>query len=313
MDKKNQQKINFIFKILGIIVFLLILKKIDFNNLKTQFKNINYIKIIYGIVFLFLYHILKSYRWKLLLSFQNIKIKLFNCYCMYIKGLYLGLVTPGRIGDFVKIIYLKNRNVDVIKSSVNVIIDRIIDMVFMLFFSSIVLIYFFLTIKLSLKISLLILFFYTVIFFIFIIKIFPFLFKKIIFKLPLDKIKKGLKTKSNEFINEFSKIKKKQWLILSISTPFIWFFYFTVIYFFIIAVNPKFSYFNTLFSFLISTLITFLPISFMGIGWREIVLYNIFPKIGASQTDVIIFSFSMMLGYLLVAIIGLGISLFYND
>jgi len=50
----------------------------------------------------------KTYRWKLLLKAQDIDLPFWKLVPFFCIGLWGGFVTIGQLGDFIKVIYLKN-------------------------------------------------------------------------------------------------------------------------------------------------------------------------------------------------------------
>ena len=105
VSKKNNY---YIIKYFGLVILIIILSKIDLVLLKDTIFNIN----LYPLIVVMVLHIphlfTKSYRWNLLLKQQNINYSPVQSFLIYMSSLYIGLITPGRIGEFVKVYYLKS-------------------------------------------------------------------------------------------------------------------------------------------------------------------------------------------------------------
>ena len=71
----------------------------------------------------------KSYRWYCLLKQQAIQYSVLQSCLVYMSSLYVGFITPGRLGEFTKAIYLKlDKNISLSKGMSSVIVDRLLDM-----------------------------------------------------------------------------------------------------------------------------------------------------------------------------------------
>ena len=60
-------------------------------------------------------------------SIQGIKYSIIETFIIYMSALYIGFVTPGRLGEFVKVIYVNDKNVSYGKGFSSVLIDRFFD------------------------------------------------------------------------------------------------------------------------------------------------------------------------------------------
>ena len=123
-------------KFIGIVILFIIFLKIDINNFKKIFINLNLYHLLFASI-LFIPHLfLKSIRWKYILSIQGIKYSIIETFIIYMSALYIGFVTPGRLGEFVKVIYVKNdKNVSYGKGFSSVLIDRFFDFVLLILLS----------------------------------------------------------------------------------------------------------------------------------------------------------------------------------
>ena len=99
-------KAKLLIKFVGIVVFIILFSMIDFDKLWSIIGRMKIIKIIpiFGLVLVTL--LVKALRWKFILDKQLIKISFKQNLKFYLSGIYIGLLTPGRIGEFGKIISL---------------------------------------------------------------------------------------------------------------------------------------------------------------------------------------------------------------
>ena len=100
--------------LIGIAILAIILFKIDLRN---AFRVISHINIMHlaGISLITVPQLfLKSLRWHYLLDMQGIKYSVWKSFIIYLKGIYLGVITPGRSGELIKVAYLRNeKNVEI--------------------------------------------------------------------------------------------------------------------------------------------------------------------------------------------------------
>ncbi len=111
---------------MGIIVALLYLS--DVKEIISVISKIHPIWIILAILVYNINWFLRGYRWKIILDSMGHKIGLKESILLTILGNFANLITPAKIGDFIRAFVLKrNNNVDISKGLSSVIIDRILD------------------------------------------------------------------------------------------------------------------------------------------------------------------------------------------
>lgn len=249
------------------------------------------------------FHILKAYRWRYLLSLHKIKNSLKDSYLVYMSGLFAGVLTPGRLGDFIKIFYLKNDGVSTIKATFINFVDRILDLGFLLPLGI------FYTILLSkvfsiqsytlfmIVVSLLILFFA--------LKSFrPEKIKKLRIKFIPRTYQPLFSTGFKELKSDFKNYNLITFSILTLLTVFGWCIYITVIYGLTKSINLPIPLFYVGAFFVFSTLVTFIPITVAGVGTRDLVLIAMFTRLGYLKEEAIAFSMLILIIYLLTALFG---------
>lgn len=75
----------------------------------------------------------KSYRWYLLMRTEGIRYPLPQTYAAYLTSFFIGLLTPGRFGEIVKVYYVRNLpGSGLFKAFQTVISDRFFDLYFLL-------------------------------------------------------------------------------------------------------------------------------------------------------------------------------------
>ena len=246
-------------------------------------------------------------RWQLLMKAQDIEYSLKDSTIMYAAALYIGALTPGRIGDFIKVLYLKGDNYQFGKSFATVLQDRLFDLVSLLLLGYagmlLFIAYFERTILILSSILmgtlLLILFF---------------LYKKDISMGILEYIsshfipegyRENVKTGFSDLCNGFKTLNTNLWALATFLTAFAWLIYFLIMYLLALSIdiNIPFLYLATCVS--ISAVITLIPISISGIGTRDATLIILFSYLGLSKESAIAFSVMILIMFAFNGLIGL--------
>ena len=299
---------SFVLKLIGIALFMFILTKIDLKSFFSLLKNINLYYFICAVLLLLPMIVIKAYRWNYLKRTQKINYKLSDSILMYGSGLYIGLLTPGRIGDFIKVLYLKNDGNSAGKSFVSVFIDRIADLLFLIIFGYIGMFFF---IHLFKKQVYILSFLFIAVF---LIIIFAVINKKIakgmlrnIFRLFIPKkYKEKIKVNFNDFYKDLRLLDKNKLFIVSLLTIGVWFIYFTQTFLLAMALHINISFVYLSICAAIAGLITLIPVSVSGIGTRDITLIVLFSFLGISRESAVAVSMLILSMSVVMALIGLA-------
>ena len=291
-------------RFIGLIIFAFILWRLDIRHIFEQFRRIQLEIFLVAVAGLVAFHLLKALRWRYILGLQEIKYSFINSYLMYLSGLFLGILTPGRLGDFAKTLYLRADGFSTVKAVFSCFLDRVLDLIFLLLCGVFSL--FWIDRMLAIRMPLL-----------WVIGVALVLAGAIGKLLGLDRIKKyasrlipknyrplfekelkGLKTdlKNYSFRNATT---------LTVYTTIGWLLYFSVIYVLSRSIGLKIAFFDVVAFFVVSTLITFIPITIAGVGTRDLVLLAMFSQVGYVKEDAISFSLLILMSYFLTALFGL--------
>ena len=113
----------------GIVIFLIILLKINFRGMLRTLYEIHSSYLLIAVTLNIPLLFSKSYRWHSLLKQQAIQYNVLQSCLVYMSSLYVGFITPGRLGEFTKAIYLKlDKNISLSKGMSSVVVDRLLDM-----------------------------------------------------------------------------------------------------------------------------------------------------------------------------------------
>ncbi|MDD2753508.1 MAG: lysylphosphatidylglycerol synthase transmembrane domain-containing protein [Candidatus Portnoybacteria bacterium] len=275
--------------LIGLAIFVWVMKDINFAELVKIIPNINIWYYILALVLYLPVALLKSYRWKKILEIQGIVYSFKDAFYIYNSSLLLGLVTPGRIGDASKVLYLKKDNRSFGQAVFGVLFDKVSDLVFVALFLAITFPFLPLVPRLAVN--------------------YPALFQFsllvggsaiILFSFVYFKKNSRLRQLTLRTIEELKKFKIKDDLYLLILTAFTWFIYFFMIYLIAVSVgiNSQIGFFYLAFSAALITLAALLPISVLGIGTREAALLFFLLPLGLNKETIVLFSLLITFNYL---------------
>jgi uncharacterized protein (TIRG00374 family) len=225
---------------------------------------------------------------------NNHKVSIFELYLIYFTGLFFGSVTPSKVGELVKIRYLKkfgNKEAFYI-----VFADRLWDAFFILFFAGMS--FYFLGFEKYFYIGLTV----SIILFSII-----FIFYKIGI---LKKFKKYIPKKISKFIGtEYYKYSIKEIISLSFYTIISFIMYFIWYYLLMYMLGIFIPAFKVFWIQSITVFVNILPISVMGLGTREAINLHFFKEFGYNNENVMAFGFVIMFFYIINIVSGF---LFWN-
>lgn len=121
------------YPLIGLIIFALIVRDINFRALYEQSTQINFFYLALASSLYLPIIFLKSYRWQKIMVAQKISYAWREAFLMYGSSTLLGMVTPGRLGDLSKIIYLKKKH-SLGRAAFSSILEKILDLASVTFF-----------------------------------------------------------------------------------------------------------------------------------------------------------------------------------
>lgn len=292
--------------LLGLLLFLYILHKIDLHAALNGIRNFNPIFLIFYVICFTIMIILKSARWRVLLNSQLVNLSLTKVLKINIVANFWGTITLGRIGEIIKLDFLLKENQPLIKSMVSIFFDRIYDIITLLIFSIIGIIYF-LNIFLNELTGVIYIIFSTIIIITIIL-----LLRTGISNLLRKLLKKGfseskyqtIENSWNEFTVEFSKIKfDTMWKMTFLSIAAYLFFFLTT-YIIALGFNVHIPFIYLSLCIAISSIVSLFPISISGIGTREAIFIFLLNKIFIGKEMAVLISFidGTVLGLLMASL-----------
>lgn len=296
------------FRLLGIILFVYILWKIDLSALVAVFREMHWQYYAAGLLFLAIWFLMRTFKWKILVNSLGIKISDHRLFAIMARGVFWGVVTPGKLGEFWRAKYLSQASgAPRGKAMYTAFMDRLIDMLIsaLVAIFGLAVIYFHFNLKMQWQ------------FYILGIAILLVIILVILKKIGIQKtarlfvkffIPKRWHDTTNNFLAEFdggmTSLNLKIFLTL-LAFGLLYYLSAALVYYFTaLALGLSVPFWYMFFTIAIVWLILTLPISFFGLGAREAGFIYFFSLIGIPAHSAVAFSFLALFSNLLMALPG---------
>ena len=293
---------------IGIALFIYLASKIGWGKLYDAFANANMYFLLLALILTFFYTLIQAKKWDMIIKRQGIHVNFYDVAVMQVKSVFYGVVTPGRIGSFIKAVYLRDKlDTNFGKAVSSVLIDKVLDTLSIFaiaFFGGILLAQKFLDIG------------YVIVFvFIAILILTYIIFNKELTKKMLTVfynkfLPQKYKDKAREsFYSFYENMPSKKALILPFIVNIIsWVWTYSIGYTVSLALGMNVNYFVLISMYSIASIVTLIPITVSGIGTREATLVGLLSVFGVEAGKVVAMS---LLAYFIAGIIPALVGLFY--
>jgi uncharacterized membrane protein YbhN (UPF0104 family) len=292
---KRGKKIRwfFLIRIVGIVLFIVILFNVDLNEIWQQIKKTDPWFFIFAVVFQIALLLIKAVRWFLLNDIKYSRKELFQSMGQFLESYALGVITPGRLGELMKTGYQPDKT-GMIVSGLKVFAEKGLDVGIFGIIAGIALVSGTLT-GVSDMVSFTVLAFGTIIFCIAAL----FIGNQMIVTLISGIFKR--------FSGSYIHLKLSKTIAVLILTLFSNSFAFLSAYLLALGIMMPVSFFGLSGGVAIAGLFNMIPITIMGLGTREITFLYIFKSFPESQVmalSALIFIVAQMGGGLLSMLMG---------
>lgn len=118
--------------LVGIVLFLLILSRINLAGLGAIFAYTNPVLLLLALMVNGIAILLKAVKWRIIVNSVKPDFSLGESIKGFFVGFAFSTLTPAKIGDFIKVFYVKDDRCGMGSSLSTVVIDRLIDIVLLL-------------------------------------------------------------------------------------------------------------------------------------------------------------------------------------
>jgi uncharacterized protein (TIRG00374 family) len=120
-------------RILGPILFIYLLIRVGFTEVLEILRHARFLDILAAVALILPLILIKTLRWQGILRAQGIHMSLRAAFLAYFASLFIGFLTPGRLGEFVRAFYVREAVQG--KSGIafsSVLVDRLFDFAILL-------------------------------------------------------------------------------------------------------------------------------------------------------------------------------------
>lgn len=112
----------------GFLLLYLVLRNFDWQQFGSLFRSFTVFDFLLGLSMLVLVYMLKSIRWMLINRTFGVRLGLGTTLIFFLVSGFLSVITPGRLGEFAKIIFLRRKTgTSITIASSSVVLDRVWD------------------------------------------------------------------------------------------------------------------------------------------------------------------------------------------
>ncbi|NOX16596.1 MAG: flippase-like domain-containing protein [Epsilonproteobacteria bacterium] len=276
------KKLSKYFRIIGLFILIYILSTLEYKKLFTVLLDINIYYILVYMLSYYIFFVAKVLRFSYILKFYGYNPAYINLFGAMIESQYFGFITPSRVGESIRIIYLQDRgNIPKKASTLAYLYDRFQDLYFMALMGILSFIFI-----LKLPVNTYLIIFAS-------LMIFLFFFKNKIMKMLAKKFK----------VENITYLSLKSDLYLFFQNCFIYFFYFLQYYCLALSLGVEISFLYLSAVAVIGALASLIPISISGLGIREGIFIYYLVKIGISKEAAFLISFLDNFGFSILFVV----------
>ena len=116
-------------RLIGIALLALLLWRIDTHRLSVELSRVSLLLLAVAILLNIPQIFIKAFRWRWLLSSQQIRYGVWPATLAYFGSIFIGLLTPGRLGEFVKALHVsQDCGLPTARAFSSVLADRLFDL-----------------------------------------------------------------------------------------------------------------------------------------------------------------------------------------
>jgi uncharacterized protein (TIRG00374 family) len=247
--------------------------------------------------------LIKGIRWKILLGSYDICLSFRDSTGMYAVGMVLSAVTPGRIGDFVKIVLLTKKGCSIGKAIAANIFDRLFDIGFVLLAGYCGMWYFSENFASQLNVINIVFGASLVLLVVFMLK--GHLIKKMAIKLVPARYRPVARQSWNEIVGGFLNNRVGRFLGIILWTAVFWLLQFYAIYLCSMSLSVGISFIYLSACAAVAAVLSLLPITVAGLGTRDAVFILLLGQMGIARQQ------SLALSVLVLVVFLVNCAVFY--
>ena len=275
-------------RLIGIGILLWLVSRVDLLQCWDIIKEMHVVYFLFAMLISLPLLMVKAYRWKFILKLQDIDYPFKKVFLSYLGSIYAGLITPGRIGEYAKIFYLRHdKHISVGKAFSSVLIDRLLDLFFLLSIAGAgVLVYYNAA---WLYLSSFLVFMVVVILGLSLKNKYGML-SQFLFRMISSEKWNGLNLQMGDFLKGIEDLQKWKFYFAVFLTFVSYCLFFIRCYLIAVALGISINFFTFIFFMSLTSLAVLVPVSVAGLGTREGTLIFLFSQVAIPQEVALGFS-----------------------
>ena len=279
MESNVFKKVKKYLPFIGISILIYIIYTMDINKIVNAFRSLNPLFILGALALSFPQLMIRNYAWQLILKEHKIPIGFFASLKIFLIGYFYGSFTPAYSGQLMRMPYLKEKTKEPYgKLFINIIIEttlHTLSLYCMMFIGALI------VVNLLPQV-----FYFVIIWLIFVAGVILYFIKKergkrffdiLINYLAPQKLKLHLTSFANTFYADFPRLNKL--IVPTLLGVFTWIIVFSQQYIIALSLGLSIPYLLFLVLYPIANTVGFLPITFAGLGTRELTAIFIFTNL----------------------------------
>lgn len=280
-------------RVIGPVILAIIIFHLDFGATIAVLRQTSAVPLISAYLMFIPSLFFRTVRWRVLMALQKIHFSFWESLSVYALSISVGIVTPGRFGEFIKVLYLRSKENSLGSSFFTVFLDRLSDIVFLLIFGCWALSSF-VAIGVESSVGIILIIFGVSFGMIMLWFITRGRGNEVVIWLLRTAFPRSLKdqvtTEYQDFSEGFTKTKLSTIGGVFVLTALAWGANYWGVYLFGLALGFDIKFLVMAGIAAICALVTLVPISVMGVGTRDAVLILMLGKCGISEAGAIAFS-----------------------
>ena len=122
-------------RLVGVGLFAFILYRIDVSRILEHLCDVRWLPFAVATALVPLTVVIKAARWRLLMRTYDIECSLWDACLVYAIGLFMASWTPGKLGDFAKVLYIRREGQPLARPFLTVFFDKLFDVGALLVFA----------------------------------------------------------------------------------------------------------------------------------------------------------------------------------
>ncbi len=307
MEFSQKKILRTAFQIAGIALFVVILSRVDLRSVRDSFSGLSFLHMSGTVLILLSFTLVKAMRWRTIVKMQGGEISLVRAFAIYSSALYLGFLTPGRLGDFIKSIYLMRGGMSAGKAVYSSVADRLFDLGFLVLIGFASLVSFPGIFNNQILLSGILLVSVAVVFLVLFWRrdLLSRIAGKFLSGASEGSLRGNIDKGIGEAVSEFSTLRHSGLALVILLSAIAWVLHFGVFILLADGVGTGASFHILIVSVSAAIFTALIPVSLSGLGTRELVLIMVFSRVGLSREAAVTFSLSFILVYLIQGVTGL--------